>query len=59
MHIKWEDLQYLNILFHSIKVIFIQNKKSKLSFLNLPFLANFYKITGMSGTYYYYYYYDF
>ena len=24
--------------------------------LNLPFLANFYKITGMSGTYYYYYY---
>ena len=24
-------------------------------FLNLPFLANFYKITGMSGTYYYYY----
>ena len=23
------------------------------SFLNLPFLANFYKITGMSGTYYY------
>ena len=26
-------------------------------FLNLPFLANFYKLTGMSGTYYYYYYY--
>ena len=24
-------------------------------FLNLPFLANFYKITGMSGTYYHYY----
>ena len=22
-------------------------------FLNLPFLANFYKLTGMSGTYYY------
>ena len=38
-------------------------KGSKLAkigqFLNLPFLANFYKITGMSGTYYYYYYYDF
>ena len=28
----------------------------KKAFLNLPFLANFYKITGMSGTYYYYYY---
>ena len=28
-------------------------------FLNLPFLANFYKLTGMSGTYYYYYYYGF
>ena len=27
-----------------------------LVFLNLPFLANFYKLTGMSGTYHYYYY---
>ena len=27
------------------------------SFLNLPFRANFYKLTGMSGTYHYYYYY--
>ena len=29
-----------------------------MSLLNLPFLANFYKLTGMSGTYYYYYYYE-
>ena len=29
-------------------------KLTVLKFLNLPFLANFYKITGMSGTYYYY-----
>ena len=33
----------------------LMNVPKSLFFLNLPFLANFYKITGMSGTYYYYY----
>ena len=38
---------------------YLWQERCFIPFLNLPFLANFYKITGMSGTYYYYYYYDF
>ena len=49
------------ILTH-IKFVFLSfraNQRLISKLLNLPFLANFYKITGMSRTYHYYYYYDF